>query len=75
MMTFVADGGVFQASLCSNLLPFRNKGSQEHLQRVYTALAATMLTSAIGAALYFIVPFGVSVFVVICCPSGEPLVQ
>jgi FtsH-binding integral membrane protein len=36
-----------------------NKGSQEHLQRVYTALAATMLTSGIGAALYFIVPFGI----------------
>ena len=37
-----------------------NKGCQEHLQKVYTAMAGAMISAAVGAVAYFFVPLGVS---------------
>ena len=36
-----------------------NKGCQEHLQKVYTAMAGAMISAAVGAVAYFFVPLGI----------------
>ena len=51
---------VIAVCVCVSPRTCSNKGCQEHLQKVYAAMAGAMISAAVGGVVFFFIPLGVS---------------